>query len=206
MANVAHKNLTGTDLHEPKGVAAASANTVYVANGSGSGSWGEVTNSVLATAAKAFQGSLLHVQDQKTSGTNGGTFTSGAWRTRDLNTTLTNEISGASLGSNVITLPAGTYFVIGRAPAFGVSRHSIRLYNTTDGAALLYGAPAYEASSTDYGYSHITGRFTIAGSKNITLQHICQGTVSSNGFGVAVGSIISVPNEVYSDLMIWKVA
>ena len=39
MANVAHSTLTGADLHEPKGVAAAAANTIYVANGSGSGTW-----------------------------------------------------------------------------------------------------------------------------------------------------------------------
>lgn len=39
MANVLHKNLTGTDLHEPKGAAAASANQVYVADGAASGAW-----------------------------------------------------------------------------------------------------------------------------------------------------------------------
>ncbi len=32
-----HKDLTGTDLHEPKGQAAAAVNTVYVADGVGSG-------------------------------------------------------------------------------------------------------------------------------------------------------------------------
>ncbi len=32
-----HKDLTGTDLHEPKGQAAAAVDTIYVANGSGSG-------------------------------------------------------------------------------------------------------------------------------------------------------------------------
>lgn len=36
---VAHSSLTGADLHEPKGVASAAADTVYVANGSGSGTW-----------------------------------------------------------------------------------------------------------------------------------------------------------------------
>lgn len=36
---VAHKDLTGADLHESKGVASASINTVYVADGSGSGTW-----------------------------------------------------------------------------------------------------------------------------------------------------------------------
>ena len=34
-----HNTLTGADLHEPKGVESASAKTVYVANGSGSGAW-----------------------------------------------------------------------------------------------------------------------------------------------------------------------
>lgn len=34
-----HSTLTGADLHEPKGVESAPAGTVYVANGTGSGSW-----------------------------------------------------------------------------------------------------------------------------------------------------------------------
>ncbi len=39
MANVSHATLTGADLHEPKGVSSATAGTVYVANGGGSGAW-----------------------------------------------------------------------------------------------------------------------------------------------------------------------
>lgn len=38
-----HANLTGANLHEPKGVASASADTVYVADGAGSGTWKKVT-------------------------------------------------------------------------------------------------------------------------------------------------------------------
>jgi len=34
-----HSSLTGTDLHEPKGVAAAGAGKVYLSDGLGSGSW-----------------------------------------------------------------------------------------------------------------------------------------------------------------------
>lgn len=41
MANVNHSTLTDPYLHEPKGIAAAGAGTVYVANGSGSGAWTE---------------------------------------------------------------------------------------------------------------------------------------------------------------------
>lgn len=39
MPNVAHSTLTGSDLHEPKGVSTANAGNVYIANGSGSGVW-----------------------------------------------------------------------------------------------------------------------------------------------------------------------
>lgn len=34
-----HKDLTGAELHEPKGVETATSGQVYVANGSGSGAW-----------------------------------------------------------------------------------------------------------------------------------------------------------------------
>ena len=37
--SIEHKNITGTDIHEPKGVAAASAGAAYQADGAGSGTW-----------------------------------------------------------------------------------------------------------------------------------------------------------------------
>lgn len=39
MANVQHSALTGSDLHEPKGVAGQAAGKVYVSDGSNSGAW-----------------------------------------------------------------------------------------------------------------------------------------------------------------------
>lgn len=36
---IEHRNLTGAQLHEPKGCASAGAGTVYVADGVGSGTW-----------------------------------------------------------------------------------------------------------------------------------------------------------------------
>lgn len=42
-----HADLTGADLHEPKGVSSASANTVYVANGSGTGTWKTIDASAI---------------------------------------------------------------------------------------------------------------------------------------------------------------
>ena len=39
MANVQHSSLTDPNLHEPKGISSASANQLYLSNGSGSGTW-----------------------------------------------------------------------------------------------------------------------------------------------------------------------
>lgn len=43
-----HKNLTGADLHEPKGIESAPSGSVYVANGSGSGNWQNLTSAAVA--------------------------------------------------------------------------------------------------------------------------------------------------------------
>lgn len=39
MPNVAHSGLSDPNIHEPKGCSAAAVDTIYQANGSGSGSW-----------------------------------------------------------------------------------------------------------------------------------------------------------------------
>ncbi len=39
MATIQHKNITDPDIHEPKGVAASSVDTVYVSGGAGTGTW-----------------------------------------------------------------------------------------------------------------------------------------------------------------------
>lgn len=39
MADVQHSTITDPNVHEPKGASTASTNTVYVADGSGSGTW-----------------------------------------------------------------------------------------------------------------------------------------------------------------------
>lgn len=208
MANVEHNTLTGAALHEPKGVAAAAANRVYVADGVGSGAWSTVPNAALADAAKAFQAQLLHVRETQSASTDAGTFTSGSWQTRLLNTEVTNEISGASLASNTITLPAGTYFIVARAPAHtNVQAHKAKLRNTTDGSDTIIGSNARmsstEASTGMMSDSWVFGRFTIAGTKNFQLQHRCGTTVSGNGFGEESDFGVT---EVYSEALIWKVA
>lgn len=173
---------------------------------SDSASHGATQQSVKAYTASEtakFQAQLLHIQDQKTSGTNGGSFTSGSWQTRDLNTVVTNEISGASLASNQITLGAGTYYIEAFAPANSVLRHKAKLYDTTNTADVLFGISSYNdyaSSDKNQGYSVVSGRFTLSGSVALEIQHRCEAT-DSTGYGVAS----SFGTEIYTDVKIWKV-
>lgn len=62
MATVQHSALTDPNLHEPKGVSTAAANQVYVANGSGSGTWKDLSPVSLAgLATNGTSGTLLSV-------------------------------------------------------------------------------------------------------------------------------------------------
>lgn len=47
MPNVSHSSLTGSNLHEPKGAASASAGMVYIADGAASGAWRYLPHSFL---------------------------------------------------------------------------------------------------------------------------------------------------------------
>lgn len=148
-------------------------------------------------------GGMLIVVDEKTSGTAGGTATSGAFRTRDLTTVKLNTISGASLATNQITLPAGTYTIEASAPAYRCDLHVVRLQNITDAATTLTGTSEVteQAGAIVTTRSHILGTFTIAGSKAFEVQHRVQTTSAGSGFGNANG----FQAETYTIVKIQKV-
>ncbi len=144
----------------------------------------------------------LYVRDEKAANTEGGTFTSGADRTRTLNTVVTNTIPGASLGSNQITLPIGKYQVRATAPAWVVFAHRAWLYDTTGAATLILGTS--ESSQTSViSRSFVFGQFTLSVQSVLELRHKCNTTRATEGFGKAVN--FNSENEVYATVEIWKV-
>lgn len=56
-----HKNLTGADLHEPRGAATASVGQVYVADGAGSGAWTSKNGDVLNANKFSLQGDMSDI-------------------------------------------------------------------------------------------------------------------------------------------------
>lgn len=139
------------------------------------------------------------VRDEKASNTDGGTFTSGAWRTRTLNTIVHDDTGLVTLSSNQVTLPAGTYIFSGRAQAVSVAQNYIKLVNVTDTDTVGNGAGSF----ADHNDPAIHGSFTITASKAFELQHRCQTTKTDNGFGTR--SVFAVDKEVFAEVMFWKI-
>lgn len=145
---------------------------------------------------------LLHVRDEKADTTAGGTASGSTWNTRTLNTAVTNEISGASLASNQITLPAGTYEIDASAPQWGSGHGKLRLRNITDGSDAIIGQNEADGDATAGVCCHLRGRFTIAGAKVFELHHWTQNGQVTEGLGRAVSAGVT---EVYAEVLIWKV-
>jgi len=144
----------------------------------------------------------IKISDVKSQNTDGGGFTSGSWQTRTLNTEDTDTGSLAALSSNQITLSAGTYECRISCPAIDVDRHQTRLRNTTGGTTLLTGTSEFSISggASDVTRSFIVGRFTVAGSQALEVQHQGGTTQASNGFGEAS----NFGSEVYTIAEFWK--
>lgn len=135
------------------------------------------------------------------SGTNGGTFTSGAYRQRNLNTLVRNNV-GATLASNQITLTAGTYYAEWSAPAWECAAHKTRLQNITDASTIALGSAEENNTGTAFvTRSRGSAYFTITSSKVIELEHRCGTTANTTGFGVPCSF---GDNEIYSEIRLWK--
>lgn len=166
-----------------------------------SASGGDVDLSVSSGAS-----SYARIIESQTSGTDGGTFTLGAYRTRVLNTVAEDDDSiVTSLSSNQFTLAAGTYRIRAMAPGAFVDHHKARLQNITDGTTEILGtsADSTSTSSRHTNHSYVLGRFTIASSKTFELQHRCSVTGSTVGFGESCGF---GDDEIYTVVELWKEA
>ena len=152
-------------------------------NGSGVLSWATVATPTVLFDAYAI------IVDQKSATTDGGTFTSGDWRTRDLNTELSDPDGIVTISSNQFTLAAGTYFIRWAAPAFDVERHQTRLQDITNATTREYGLSCYSAAGgSAQTHSFGSTRVTPTASTTYEIQHHSSYTQGTNGFGVHGGA------------------
>lgn len=165
----------------------------------------DVQAAIVEVATEAAAGGLYdayaYIRDEKTANTAAGSFTSGAWRTRELNTS-TDPASIVSLSSNQFTLQAGAYFIVARAPCLSVSAHKTRIRNITDSTTPISGSSDNSGSAAG-GTSFAIGRIVIASAKVFEFQHQCQTTKTTDGLGFPsnFGEV-----EVYAQVQIYREA
>ncbi|TGT42785.1 tail fiber domain-containing protein [Mesorhizobium sp. M8A.F.Ca.ET.165.01.1.1] len=144
------------------------------------------------------------IEDQRVSGTVGGTATINAWTTRTLNTLVRNNSSIASLSSNQVTLGAGTYYFETNSMQFynasGGFLVQERLYNVTDSAEVAHSINANGANFPCV-YPTVSGIVTISGSKAFALQY---NRTQTNGT-TDLGNPMSIGTERYASVRIWKI-
>lgn len=202
MTTISHKTLSGAQLHENKGVASATDNTVATAS-SGATVWQKLTASHLTGTGNSFGAQLLHIRDERASGTAVQGSSATIWNTKTLQTSKTNEITSATLVANQISLPAGTYYIDGQVPIGDSTTGGtgqLRLRNITDSATLVNGVNARWYVNSCPNNLLIYGRFSLSGTKIIEVQ-AWTSAVTSFGVVVTSGEV-----EINGDIKIWKIA
>ena len=146
--------------------------------------------------------SYARITDTKGSATQGGSFSSGAWRTRDLQTEDEDPDGIVSISSNQFTLQAGTYYIKAQACGINVNNHTAKIRNITDSSDTLIGNSnkTQPSSNNVSAYALVQGSFTIAAAKAFELQHRCSTTQTTHGFGAYNG----FSANVYATVEIYK--
>lgn len=144
---------------------------------------------------------VFHAVDQKPTGVDGGTSIAGV-QTRILNTVKENSIAGASLTSNLITLPAGRYKIKAKAPTFRSDRTRCYIVDDSNNSKLIIGNSYYFNNSSGFGLTDLEGFINLVSQTSIRLDHYTKNGVANEGLGVDVsdGEV-----EIYASIIIEKI-
>jgi len=179
---------SGDTLTLPSGATLSGAGAITIPSGGALtiDSGATITNNGTSGGGFGLFTSYAVIADQKTTAANGGTATSGAWRTRDLNTEISDPDGIVSIASNQFTLGSGNYFISWSAPAYIVDQHQTRLWNVSDSAEEFVGTTEFSQDSSSYAMTESlgSGRVSITSSKTFEIQHRVRATYATQGFGV----------------------
>lgn len=140
------------------------------------------------------------------------------WNTRTLNTIIRNIGTLASLASNQITLPAGTYYFRVRAgvgSSTGASAYTAkfatRVYNVTGSAVAVPQGEAVQIGQDSLvngmvTSTHVSGLVTLGGSSALRIETYCVVAAGSGTGGQGGGGAGAGGTDVYLTVEIWKVA
>ena len=129
---------------------------------------------------------LAKVHDSGTSTTYFGAYTTGDWRTRDIDTEISDEDGIVTISSNQFTLQAGNYFIRFACSMYHCGKHAIRLRNITDSSTAGVGEPHYSYTYSSMLMTTGTCRVSIDSAKVFEVQGYPSTTKATNGLGFAL--------------------
>ena len=143
--------------------------------------------------------------ETQASGTAGGATATGSFIKRTLNTTVVNNITGCSIASSVVTLPAGTFLMYASAPFYQSDEVKIRLQNTTAATTIAFGTNGFgTAAAQSSVLSNVMTATTLSVSSTVELQYRAANVRASAGLGNLNG--FGGNSEIYSQLVIVRIA
>ena len=217
LTNVPAANITGT----LPAISAANLTSIPAANVTGTlpaisganltnlpaanltGSLPAISGASLTGITSPIFGNYAILLDQKSEGTDAGTFTANQWQVRDLNTEYYDPDSIVTLSNNIFVLNAGYYFIRFSATAHRVGTHKCVLFRES-GTQTIFANGSSERLVTDGGSNRSEGvwRGQISGTVNLQIRHRCSDTRSNDGLGKAS----TADEELYTIVEIFKEA
>ena len=188
MADIEHDAIPDAERHEPKGASTATSGQFLKSTGSGATTFDWASGAPVAV-----------LQDEKSSGTNGGSSTTGSWQTRDLNTEVRDDGGVISITSNEFT-PTADGWVEWSCPFYRTDLTLTRLYNVTDGTVVEYGTSIYARDNADGDLVVSVGGGAVEASKDYRIEYRCTEAQTSDGLGRAT----SFGTEVYTRVLFWR--
>lgn len=159
--------------------------------------------SLNANLAVAAGGQKAVFNETQAAGTQSGASVASSFQKRTLNTTVVNTITGCTLTSSVIELPAGTYTATAFAPFHDSESIKIRLRNTSDNTDAIMGVTGFSGNEGTFN-AVLQGVFTIAATKNFELQYYVSLGQLTNGLGQRLN--VAGIDEVYATIEIVQIA
>lgn len=158
---------------------------------------------LVTTAAGIVAQTTALFQDQKAYNVAGGTSVAGANTRASLNTTVYNNVAGASIsGGQVVLANAGTYVVdIEAAGTFSVGAVIQLLTTNTVGGATVQTDQGLTESANQT--ARMTAKITIIQSATLVIKHWLNNAVATNGLGAPHN--ISGTNNVYLQVKIRRI-
>ena len=167
---------------------------------------------VTASGGGGGSSSVAIIDEVETFSTGGGSFTSGAWQDRDLNTVTYDgdDIIDLNSSTGEVTLKAaGTYKIDFRAPGNRCDHHVTRILDTSITLVRGRGSSAYSQDSGFYAQTNSMGSTiytTTDVNQKFKLQHRCT-TTQSSAYGMGgPHNVSAIGNNYYSQVIVTKLS